>query len=84
VNDSPEAARKLVKLLRGLRAKINIFPFNYYPGAKFEAPSPASVEEFQRILKEKNFTATVRQSRGAGIMAACGQLSHCHYSLHSH
>ena len=82
VNDSPEAARKLVKLLRGLRAKINIIPFNHYPGAKFEAPSPASVEEFQGILKEKNFTATVRQSRGAGIMAACGQLSHCHERSH--
>ena len=78
VNDSPEAARKLAKLLRGLRAKINIILFNEYPGAKFKAPSPSNVEEFQRILQEKHFTATVRQSRGAGIMAACGQLSHSH------
>jgi len=78
VNDSPEAARKLAKLLRGLRAKINIIPFNQYPGAKFKAPSVISVEEFQKILQDKHFTATVRQSRGAGIMAACGQLSHCH------
>jgi 23S rRNA (adenine2503-C2)-methyltransferase len=78
VNDSPEAARKLAKLLRGLRAKINIILFNEYPGAKFKAPSPSNVEEFQKILREKHFTATVRQSRGAGIMAACGQLSHSH------
>ena len=78
VNDSPEAARKLAKLLRGLRAKINIILFNEYPGAKFKAPSPSNVEEFQKILQEKHFTATVRQSRGAGIMAACGQLSHSH------
>ena len=78
VNDSPQAARELVKLLRGLRAKINLIPFNQYPGAEFEAPSPTSVEEFQKILQDKHFTATVRQSRGAGIMAACGQLSHSH------
>ena len=78
VNDSPEAARKLAKLLRGLRAKINIILFNEYPGAKFKAPSPSNVEEFQKILQEQHFTATVRQSHGAGIMAACGQLSHSH------
>jgi 23S rRNA (adenine2503-C2)-methyltransferase len=78
VNDSPEAARKLTKILRGLRAKINLISFNEYPGAKFKAPSPSSAEEFQKILQDGHFTATVRQSRGAGIMAACGQLSHCH------
>ena len=78
VNDSPEAALKLTKLLRGLRAKINIILFNEYPGAKFKAPSPGNVEEFQKILQGKHFTVTVRQSRGAGIMAACGQLRHGH------
>ena len=78
VNDSPEAARKLAKILRGLRAKINLISFNEYPGAKFKAPSPTSVEEFQKILQDGHFTATVRQSRGAGIMAACGQLRHSH------
>ena len=78
VNDSPEEARKLAKLLRGLRAKINLIPFNEYPGAEFKSPSSTSVEEFQEILQDKHFTATVRQSRGAGIMAACGQLTHCH------
>jgi 23S rRNA (adenine2503-C2)-methyltransferase len=78
VNDSPEDARKLAKLLRGLRAKINLIPFNEYPGATFQRPSPARIAEFQKILQEKHFTATVRQSRGAGIMAACGQLTHSH------
>ena len=78
VNDSPEAARKLAKLLRGLRAKINLIPFNEYPGANFKRPSSARVEEFRKILQDKHFTATVRQSRGAGIMAACGQLTHGH------
>jgi 23S rRNA (adenine2503-C2)-methyltransferase len=76
VNDSPEAARKLAKLLRGLKAKINLIPFNDYPGATFKAPSPARVKEFQKILQDQHFTATVRRSRGAGIMAACGQLRH--------
>jgi 23S rRNA (adenine2503-C2)-methyltransferase len=76
VNDSPEAARKLAKLLTGLRAKINLIPFNEYPGATFKTPLSSRVEEFQKILLDYHFTATVRQSRGAGIMAACGQLTH--------
>jgi 23S rRNA (adenine2503-C2)-methyltransferase len=76
VNDSPEAARKLAKLLAGLRAKINLIPFNEYAGATFKTPLSSRVEEFQKILQDHHFTATVRQSRGAGIMAACGQLTH--------
>ncbi len=76
VNDSPEEARKLVKLLRGLPAKINLIPFNEYPGATFRRSSSARMAEFQNILQKKHFTATMRQSRGAGIMAACGQLTH--------
>jgi 23S rRNA (adenine2503-C2)-methyltransferase len=78
VNDSPEEARKLTKLLRGLRAKINLIPFNEYPGAVFKRPSASRIQEFQKVLQEKHLTATIRQSRGAGIMAACGQLSHGH------
>ena len=76
VNDSSADARKLAKLLRGLRAKINLIPFNEYPGSPFNRPSPNRIEDFQNILQEKHFTATVRRSRGAEIMAACGQLRH--------
>jgi 23S rRNA (adenine2503-C2)-methyltransferase len=78
VNDSAEHARRLAKILSGLRAKINLIPFNEYPGATFRRSSSTRVAQFQRILQEKHFTATLRQSRGAGIMAACGQLSHTH------
>jgi 23S rRNA (adenine2503-C2)-methyltransferase len=76
VNDSPEHAHKLTKLLKGLPAKINLIPFNEYPGATFQRPSLERIAEFQEIVQEKHFTATLRQSRGAGIMAACGQLTH--------
>jgi 23S rRNA (adenine2503-C2)-methyltransferase len=78
VNDSPTAARQLTKLLSGLRVKINLIPFNEYPGSPFRRPSLGRITAFQEILQEKHFTATVRQSRGAGIMAACGQLRHSH------
>jgi 23S rRNA (adenine2503-C2)-methyltransferase len=80
VNDSPEEARTLARLLRGLPAKINLIPFNEYPGADFRRPSSARIEEFQRILQQRHLTATIRQSRGAGIMAACGQLTHTRWS----
>ena len=76
VNDSAADAHKLAKLLKGLRAKINLIPFNEYPGSPFKRPAPNRIEDFQKILQEKHYTATVRQSRGAGIMAACGQLTH--------
>ncbi|UCG11548.1 MAG: 23S rRNA (adenine(2503)-C(2))-methyltransferase RlmN [Deltaproteobacteria bacterium] len=78
VNDSPAAARQLARLLKGFRAKINLIPFNEYPGGLYRRPPSIRIAEFQQILQEKHFTATVRQSRGAGIMAACGQLTHSH------
>ena len=76
VNDSAADARKLAKLLKGLRAKINLIPFNEFPAAAFYRPSPNRIAEFQEILQKKHYTVTIRQSRGAGIMAACGQLTH--------
>ena len=76
VNDSPAEARQLAKLLRGHRAKINLIPFNVYPRSDFRRPTPERIAKFQQILQEANFTAIVRQSRGEGIMAACGQLRH--------
>ena len=73
-NDSPEDARRVVKLLAGLRAKVNLIPWN--PGdLPLKRPDPARVAEFQRILIEKGVPCWVRDSRGQDVMAACGQLA---------
>ena len=74
VNDNPEHARRLTKALAGLKAKINLIPFNPYPGSEFQRPSQKRVEAFQKTLTDKHFTAIVRYSKGLDIMAACGQL----------
>jgi 23S rRNA (adenine2503-C2)-methyltransferase len=73
-NDSREDARRVVKLLSNLRAKVNLIPWN--PGElPYKRPDPARVEEFQTILAEKGVPAFVRLSRGQDVMAACGQLA---------
>jgi 23S rRNA (adenine2503-C2)-methyltransferase len=73
-NDSPEDARRVVRLLSGLPAKVNLIPWN--PGElPYRAPEPESVEEFRRVLMEKGLFAFVRYSRGRDIAAACGQLA---------
>ena len=73
-NDSPEDARRVVKLLANLRAKVNLIPWN--PGElPYEKPDPARVEEFRRIITDKGMPAFVRYSRGQDVMAACGQLA---------
>ncbi len=74
VNDSPEDARRLVKLLAPLRAKVNLMRFNPFAGAPFKSSSREVIERFQGILQQGNLTATVRESRGQDIGAACGQL----------
>jgi 23S rRNA (adenine2503-C2)-methyltransferase len=74
VNDSLEDARRLVKLLSGVRCKINLIAYNASEGSPFEAPAPEAVERFQTFLLEKHFTAVLRKSRGEDILAACGQL----------
>ena len=74
VNDSPADARRLVRMLAQMKSKVNLIVFNPFPGASF-APSPrAAVEAFQAILRQGNLTATIRESRGQDIAAACGQL----------
>jgi 23S rRNA (adenine2503-C2)-methyltransferase len=75
VNDSPEHAEQLAKLLRPLRAKINVIPFNPFPGTEFTRPGDDVIEAFQRILLARHYTAVIRHSKGADICAACGQLS---------
>ena len=74
VNDSEGDARRLAKLLRGIRCKINLIPFNPFPGSAFSRPDDETVRRFQEILLSHNYTAPVRSSRGADISAACGQL----------
>jgi 23S rRNA (adenine2503-C2)-methyltransferase len=74
VNDSPEDARRVVRLLAHLRAKVNLIPWN--PGElPYREPAPERVEEFRRILAEKGLPVFVRTSRGRDVMAACGQLA---------
>lgn len=74
VNDSPEDARRLVRLLMGIPAKVNLIPFNPCVGAEFRRPKEERVLEFQRILSEGGVTALLRRSKGQDILAACGQL----------
>jgi len=74
VNDSPEDARALPEILRGIRAKVNLIPYNESPYLPFERPDEETVATFQQILLERNLTAIIRRSRGADISAACGQL----------
>jgi 23S rRNA (adenine2503-C2)-methyltransferase len=73
-NDSPEDARRVARLVSGLRAKINLIPWN--PGQlPYRAPSPHRVEEFREILSAKSVPVFVRYSRGQDVSAACGQLA---------
>jgi 23S rRNA (adenine2503-C2)-methyltransferase len=74
VNDTPEDARRLVKLLAGIRAKVNLIPLNPAPGIPFTRPSDERVDRFAQILADRFITVSVRKSRGRDIRAACGQL----------
>ncbi len=74
-NDSKVAARKLVKILHGIPCKINLLPFNECPTLPYQCPSRATIEAFQEILLQADYTVMIRESRGADISAACGQLA---------
>jgi 23S rRNA (adenine2503-C2)-methyltransferase len=74
VNDSPQDARRLARLLAGVKSKVNLIPLNAAAGIPFERPPDAVVDEFARILAERGLTVSVRKSRGRDIRAACGQL----------
>jgi len=74
VNDSAEDARRLVKLLKGIRGKVNLIPFNDWEGSSFARPPLARILDFQTVLLEHGIRATVRWSKGEDIGAACGQL----------
>ncbi len=74
INDRPEHARALVKLLRKLPSKLNLIPFNPFPGTQYKRSSSESIHTFQRIVMDAGLIATVRRTRGDDIDAACGQL----------
>lgn len=74
VNDSVEDARRLIRLLKGIRGKVNLIPFNDWEGSGFARPPLARILAFQAVLLEHGITATIRWSKGEDIGAACGQL----------
>jgi len=75
VNDSVEDAHRLVKLLRPVKSKINLIPFNPYEGCQYQRPDEDAILRFQKILIDKNYTVMIRRSKGQDISAACGQLA---------
>ncbi len=75
INDSPEDARRLVQLLRGLKKKINLIPLNVDPWISLKSPSPERVQVFQQILADHHITVNLRRPRGGDISAACGMLA---------
>ena len=74
VNDSIDDARRLVKLIKKIPAKINLIPFNPWPGSKYKTSDPKTVEIFANFIKKAGYSSPVRKPRGVDIMAACGQL----------
>jgi len=74
VNDSPDDARQLAKLLAGVKSKVNLIPLNAAAGIPFVRPADTVIDSFARILAERGVTVSVRKSRGRDIRAACGQL----------
>jgi hypothetical protein len=74
VNDSDADARRLVKLIAGIPAKINLIPFNEWPGAPYERSDWERIEAFADIVYKAGYASPIRTPRGEDIMAACGQL----------
>jgi len=74
VNDSPEEARALLSLIKGIPAKINLIPFNPWPGTDYECSDWKTIERFAAILNKAGYASPIRTPRGRDILAACGQL----------
>ncbi len=74
VNDTPDLARQLVKLMRRLPSKVNLIPFNPFPGTRYERSTEVDIRAFQTVLLDAGVMTTVRRTRGDDIDAACGQL----------
>jgi 23S rRNA (adenine2503-C2)-methyltransferase len=74
VNDSLDNAKELAEILRDIPSKINLIPFNPFPGTEYKRPSNMRIETFKKLLQKEGYITTVRTTRGEDIMAACGQL----------
>jgi 23S rRNA (adenine2503-C2)-methyltransferase len=74
VNDSVAEARKLVQLIRGIPAKINLIPFNSWPDSPYECSTPQAISAFAEVVYRAGYASPVRTPRGRDILAACGQL----------
>jgi len=74
VNDQTDDARRLIKLVRGIACKINLIPFNEFPGSSFRRPSENTISSFQTIVRQAGLDVFVRKSRGRDVLGACGQL----------
>jgi 23S rRNA (adenine2503-C2)-methyltransferase len=74
VNDSIDDAKALVRLLKGIPAKINLIPFNPWPGSKYECSDWEQIEKFSQVVFDSGYASPVRTPRGRDILAACGQL----------
>ena len=74
VNDQADDARRLTKLVRGIVCKINLIPFNEFPGSPFRRPSEGHISAFQTIVRQAGLNVFIRKSRGRDVLGACGQL----------
>ena len=74
-NCGQREAKELVKFLHGLKAKINLIPFNPHPGLPYEKPSDEEIRLFQKYMSDRSFPAPVRYSKGQEVSGACGQLA---------
>jgi 23S rRNA (adenine2503-C2)-methyltransferase len=74
VNDSLADAKELVRLVAGIHAKVNLIPFNPWPGAPYECSDDATIAAFAEVVNRAGYSSPVRTPRGRDIMAACGQL----------
>jgi 23S rRNA (adenine2503-C2)-methyltransferase len=74
VNDSEAEARELVRLIRGMPAKVNLIPFNPWPGSPYQTSTPEAIRRFAAIVNEAGYASPIRRPRGRDILAACGQL----------
>jgi len=74
VNDSLEDAKMLIQLLKGVPAKINLIPFNPWPGTNYQCSDWAQIEKFADFINQAGYASPIRTPRGRDILAACGQL----------